>query len=79
VRNVNLYQPFKPFNRFASFKSLSGSKRSNCFSRSSAGFAATTTINRHHFGMEQRFRQSGVVVGNMVEITIDDEAILQEG
>jgi hypothetical protein len=43
-----------------------------------AGFAATTTINRHDFGVSwnSTLDRGGVVVGNMVEITIDAEAIL---
>jgi polyisoprenoid-binding protein YceI len=46
-----------------------------------AGFAATATINRHDFGVSwnSTLDRGGVVVGNMVEITIDAEAILQEG
>jgi polyisoprenoid-binding protein YceI len=38
-----------------------------------AGFAATTTINRHDFGVSwnSTLDRGGVVVGNMVEITID--------
>jgi polyisoprenoid-binding protein YceI len=46
-----------------------------------AGFAATTTINRHDFGVSwnSTLDRGGVVVGNMVEITIDAEAILQDG
>ena len=49
--------------------------------KSRAGFAATTTINRHDFGVSwnSALDRGGVVVGNMVEITIDAEAILQEG
>ena len=49
--------------------------------RSRAGFAATTTINRHDFGVSwnSALDRGGVVVGNMVEITTDLEAILQEG
>ena len=45
-----------------------------------AGFVATTTINRHDFGVSWNapLNRGGVVVGNMVEITIDAEAILQE-
>jgi polyisoprenoid-binding protein YceI len=45
-----------------------------------AGFAATTTINRHDFGVSwnSALDKVGVVVGNMVEITIDAEAILRE-
>jgi polyisoprenoid-binding protein YceI len=44
-----------------------------------AGFVATTTINRHDFGVSWNasLDKGGVVVGNMVEITIDAEAILQ--
>ena len=46
-----------------------------------AGFTATTTINRHDFGVSwnSALERGGVVVGNLVEITIDAEAILQEG
>ena len=45
-----------------------------------AGFVATATINRHDFGVNWNasLDRGGVVVGNMVEITIDAEAILQE-
>jgi polyisoprenoid-binding protein YceI len=45
-----------------------------------AGFAATTTINRHDFGVSWNgtLDRGGVVVGNTVEITIDAEAILQD-
>jgi len=45
-----------------------------------AGFVATTTINRHDFGVSWNasLDRGGVVVGNMVEITIDAEAILRE-
>ncbi|HEY3305896.1 MAG TPA: YceI family protein [Candidatus Binatia bacterium] len=45
-----------------------------------AGFVATTSINRHDFGVSWNgtLDRGGVVVGNRVEITIDAEAILQE-
>ena len=45
-----------------------------------AGFVATTTINRHDFGVSWNapLDQGGVVVGNLVEIRIDAEAIWQE-
>jgi Uncharacterized conserved protein len=45
-----------------------------------AGFAASATINHHDFGVSwnSTLDRGGVVVGNMVEITIDAEAILQE-
>jgi polyisoprenoid-binding protein YceI len=45
-----------------------------------AGFVATTSINRHDFGVSWNgtLDRGGVVVGNTVEITIDAEAILQE-
>jgi polyisoprenoid-binding protein YceI len=45
-----------------------------------AGFTASATINRHDFGVSwnSTLDRGGVVVGNMVEITIDAEAILQE-
>jgi len=48
--------------------------------KSRAGFVATTTINRHDFGVSWNatLDKGGVVVGNMVEITIDAEAILEE-
>ena len=45
------------------------------------GLEGTTTINRKDFGVSwnSALDRGGVVVGNMVEITIDAEAILQEG
>jgi polyisoprenoid-binding protein YceI len=45
-----------------------------------AGFLATTTINRHDFGVSWNasLDRGGIVVGNTVEITIDAEAILQK-
>ena len=45
-----------------------------------AGFTASATINRHDFGVSwnSTLDRGGVVVGNMVEITIDAEAILEE-
>jgi polyisoprenoid-binding protein YceI len=45
-----------------------------------AGFVATTTINRHDFGVSWNapLDKGGIVVGNAVEITIDAEAILEE-
>jgi polyisoprenoid-binding protein YceI len=44
-----------------------------------AGFVATTTINRHDFGVSWNgtLDKGGLVVGNMVEITVDAEAILE--
>jgi polyisoprenoid-binding protein YceI len=44
-----------------------------------AGFVATTTINRHDFGVSWNapLEKDGVVVGNTVDITIDAEAILE--
>lgn len=44
-----------------------------------AGFVATTTINRHDFGVSWNasLEKDGVVVGNRVKITIDAEAILE--
>jgi polyisoprenoid-binding protein YceI len=44
-----------------------------------AGFVATTTINRHDFGVSWNgtLDKGGIVVGNRVEITIDAEAILE--
>ena len=44
-----------------------------------AGFVATTTINRHDFGVSWNapLEKDGIVVGNKVEITIDAEAILE--
>ncbi len=43
-----------------------------------AGFVATTTINRHDFGMTWNgtLDRGGVVVGDTVEITLDAEAVL---
>ena len=44
-----------------------------------AGFVATTTINRHDFGVswQSALDNGGVVVGNDVSITIDAEALLE--
>lgn len=43
------------------------------------GFVATTTINRHDFGVSwnSALDKGGVVVGDLVEITLDAEAILE--
>ena len=48
--------------------------------RTRAGFLATTTIDRHGFGVSwnARLDRGGIVVGDLVEITIDAEAILEE-
>jgi polyisoprenoid-binding protein YceI len=45
-----------------------------------AGFTATTSINRHDFGVSWNaaLDRGGLVVGNMVSIMLDAEAILQE-
>jgi len=45
-----------------------------------AGFVATTSINRHDFAVSwnAELDKGGLVVGNMVDITIDAEAILEE-
>ena len=42
------------------------------------GFEATTTINRHDFGVswQDQLPGGGVVVGNEIELTLDAEAIL---
>ena len=44
-----------------------------------AGFMATTEINRHDFGVSWNapLDKGGIVVGDIVEITIDAEAILE--
>jgi len=44
-----------------------------------AGFVATTTIDRLDFGVSWNasLEKEGVIVGNMIEITIDAEAILE--
>jgi len=44
-----------------------------------AGFLVTTTINRHDFGVSwnAQLDRGGLVVGDLVEITIDAEAILE--
>ena len=46
-----------------------------------AGFKATTTINRRDFGVSWTapLERGGSVVGDIVEITIDAEAILEAG
>jgi polyisoprenoid-binding protein YceI len=45
-----------------------------------AGFVATTTINRHDFGVSwnDTMDRGGIVVGNNLDLTIDVEAILKE-
>ena len=45
-----------------------------------AGFVATTTINRHDFGVSwnDTMDRGGIVVGNNLDLTIDVEAILEE-
>ena len=45
-----------------------------------AGFMATVAINRHAFGVSwnSRLEKGGIVVGDIVEITIDAEAILED-
>lgn len=45
-----------------------------------AGFFATTTIDRRDFGVSWNasLDKGGVVVGNLVEITIDAEAVLDD-
>jgi polyisoprenoid-binding protein YceI len=45
-----------------------------------AGFTAATTIDRHDYGVSWNapLDKGGVVVGSLIEITIDAEAILQE-
>jgi polyisoprenoid-binding protein YceI len=46
-----------------------------------AGFVAETTINRHDFGVSWNapLARGGSVVDQIVEITIDAEAILEDG
>ena len=46
-----------------------------------AGFVGKTCINRHDFGVSWNsiLDRGGVVVGNDVEITLDAEAVLEEG
>ena len=48
--------------------------------RTRAGFLAETTINRQDFGVSWNslLDKGGVVVGDIVDITIDAEAILQQ-
>lgn len=47
--------------------------------RTRAGFVAKTEINRHDFGVSwnSALEKGGIVVGDMVNITIDAEAILE--
>ncbi len=47
--------------------------------RTRAGFLAVTAINRHDYGVSWNspLDRGGVVVGNMVEITMDAEAVLK--
>lgn len=44
-----------------------------------AGFTATSSINRHDFGVSWNatLDRGGVVVGNMVQITLDAEAVME--
>ena len=44
-----------------------------------AGLMATTTTNRHDFGASWNapLDRGGIVVGDLVQITIDAEAILE--
>ena len=44
-----------------------------------AGFVAETTINRHDFGVSWNapLERGGAVVGDLVEIVIDAEAIME--
>ncbi len=44
------------------------------------GFAATTTINRHDFGVawQDRLPGGGVVVSNEIDVALDVEAILKD-
>lgn len=46
-----------------------------------AGFVAKTKINRHDFGVswDAPLEMNGIVVGNMVDIIIDAEAVLDNG
>ena len=49
--------------------------------RTRAGFLATTRINRQDFGIswQDTMNRSGIVVGNEIDITIDVEAVLEDG
>ena len=44
-----------------------------------AGFVATTSINRHDFGVSwnDKMDKGGIVVSNTIDITIDAEAIYE--
>jgi len=46
-----------------------------------AGFLATTRINRQEFGVswQDKMARGGIVVGNEIDITIDVEAVLEDG
>jgi polyisoprenoid-binding protein YceI len=46
-----------------------------------AGFLGTTRINRQDFGVswQSTMDQGGIVVGNEIDITIDVEAVLEDG
>ena len=46
-----------------------------------AGFSATTRVNRHDFGVSwnDKLDKGGVVVSDMVDITIDVEALQMQG
>ncbi len=51
----------------------------DAFGGTRAGFAATTAINRHDFGVSWNaaIEGGGVVVGDRVDITLDIQAVLQ--
>jgi len=54
-------------------------RRSGQRPKTRAGFVAKTAINRQEFGVSwnDKMDQGGIVVSNIVEITIDAEAILE--
>jgi polyisoprenoid-binding protein YceI len=47
--------------------------------RRRAGFAATTRVNRHDFGVSWNdvVDRGGVVVSDMIDVTVDVEAVLE--
>jgi polyisoprenoid-binding protein YceI len=53
----------------------------NPYGKTVAGFTATTTVNRKDFGLEWNvaLETGGFLVGDTIKVTLEIEAVLQEG